>query len=194
MTRLASAAKRVLYCRGGADRPVEKRAGQEEEKMRNILTKLNLLQFSLEKKLARLEQIKVYTRLQTAEARDPKLVSEEIWTQKQAEIEEIKKLDQGFGTLSAELMPHLREDPGRYSESIARMQELIERIVTMESEIRQAEKKNYAEAMLTFVKKGVKENRPRPQAAGIKKYKQAEKDFKQAEKNFSPTNKNFQEQ
>ena len=104
--------------------------------------------------------------------------------QKQEWIEEIKKLDQGFSTLSAELLPLLQENPGRYRESIARMQELIEQIMAAESEIRQAEKGNYAEVMLGLVKKDAKASRPLPQAAGLKKYQQAKKGLQQEKKDF----------
>lgn len=152
--------------------------------MKNILTKLNLLLFTLRKKLARLEQIKAYTLCQTPSADKRGLAAETILAQKQEWIEEIKKLDQGFGTLSAELLPLLQENPGQYRESIARMQELIEQIMAVESEIRQAEKRNYAEVMLGSVKKEAKASRPLPQAAGLKKYQQAKKGLQQEKKDF----------
>ncbi len=143
--------------------------------MGNILTKLNLLLFGLEKKLAILEQIKADTLRQAEGAADPELTAAEILARKQAGIEEIKKLDQAFSSLSAELTPFLQENPGRYRDSVVRMQELISRVMEAESEIRQAEKKNYAAAMLSFVKKEKKDSRPLPQPAGVKKYQQAKK-------------------
>ena len=152
--------------------------------MKNILTKLNLLLFTLRKKLARLEQIKAYTLCQAPGADKAGLTTETILAQKQEWIEEITKLDQGFSTLSAELLPFLQENPGQYRESIVRMQELIEQIMAVESEIRQAEKRNYAEVMLGSVKKEAKVSRPLPQAAGLKKYQQAKKGLQQEKKDF----------
>lgn len=150
--------------------------------MDKILAKLNLLLFALEKKLERLEQIKAYTLLQAPDAGASGLTPAMILAQKQEWIDDIKKLDQGFGSLSAELIPLLQKNPEPYSESIRQMQEMIGQMITAEREIRQAEKRNYAEHRINAGKKESKEDRPLPQAVGLKRYQQAKKGFSSEKK------------
>ena len=80
------------------------------------------------------------------------------------------------------MIPLLQENPEKYQESIRQMQEMIGQMITVEREIRQAEKRNYAEHRINVGKKESKEDRPLPQAVGLKRYQQAKKGFSSEKK------------
>lgn len=127
--------------------------------MKNISVKLNLLFFSLQKKIEKLEAIKECTLAQSQETSVPALT--ELIHQKQDLIEEIEKLDQGFQSVSREIMPILQADVMQYSELIQQMQEQIKRISEVSLEIQELEKKNYNSKML-------RENRPELTKEGVR--------------------------
>lgn len=143
--------------------------------MKNTTAKVNLLIFSLEKKLKKLEEIRQHTLTQAKALADKDRLSAQILEQKQESIEEIKKLDQGFAEAAKEWLPLLQADSAQHADGIRRLQDLIGQIAEAEEAIQQLEKQNYANRMLGYVKKEAKEVRSIPKAEGIKKYRQAKK-------------------
>lgn len=140
--------------------------------MKDISTKLNLLLFSLEKKWEKLCEIKIHTESQRQMIVKSEQSFLELYRKKQNLMEEIDRLNQGFSSVSKELMPVLQEHSEKYKEQIKQMQGLIEKIGQIEAEILDLEKKNFVEYRLKYQKKEEIPGGRLPREEVSKKYKQ----------------------
>lgn len=109
--------------------------------MQNQMAKMNLLLFSLTKKLEKLELLREYTLKQAQEGSGQGFLS--LYQKKQILIEEIERLDQGFEVVLEGLLPLLKEDPSPFQEIVKDMQQWIDRINQLVAEIQALEKENY---------------------------------------------------
>lgn len=140
--------------------------------MKDISTKLNLLLFSLEKKWEKLCEIKIHTESQRQMIVKSEQSFLELYRKKQNLMEEIDRLNQGFSSVSKELMPVLQEHSEKYKEQIKQMQGHIEKIGQIEAEILDLEKKNFVEYRLKYQKKDEISGGRLPREEVSKKYKQ----------------------
>lgn len=136
--------------------------------MQNLQTKINLLVFSLKKKIEKLEIIKEYTQKQQNRQAYSLQVAEAWLLAKQEAIAEIQRLDQGFQTLVQEIMPYLSEEVGTYRQGIGQMQVYIRKIEDLALQIQQMEAENYRSKLFINHQAG-----PSPNRGKTSKYKAA---------------------
>ena len=114
---------------------------------------------SLEKKLRVLEQIRRLNDLQKRQLKDPNLDHfEENINSKGELIEQLNLLDSGFERVYERVREELNNDRSKYAPQIARMQELIRKIMACGNEIGAQEERNKQQAQAKFddVRKQVK--------------------------------------
>ncbi len=116
---------------------------------------------SLEKKLRVLEQIRRLNDLQKRQLKDPNLDPddfEENINSKGELIEQLNLLDSGFERVYERVREELNNDRSKYAPQIARMQELIRKIMACGNEIGAQEERNKQQAQAKFddVRKQVK--------------------------------------
>lgn len=143
--------------------------------MEHLRAKQNLLLFSLQKKKEKLSEIKDCTLLQGAQPSGEMPLSSELYQKKQELIEEIKKLDNGFESVSAEVIPFLKADTAGYSQYIKRLQEYIFQIEQLQQEISRLEQENFSKLALKTATKSVKPAQSLPKQVVSGKYQQQKK-------------------
>ncbi len=108
---------------------------------------------SLEKKLRVLEQIKRLNDLQRRQLEDPNLDPddfEENVNGKGELVEQLNLLDSGFERVYERVREELNGDRSRYAPQIAKMQELIRKIMACSNEIQAQEERNKQQAQAKF--------------------------------------------
>lgn len=131
---------------------------------------LDVLSESLDMKIQVLKDIQKYNEDQKEafESEDPDMDSfDKAIEEKDALIERIIKLDEGFDSLYKEIAEELKDKKEKYSSQIKSVQEKIRIITEMSASIQaqEARNKNLIEAYFTKQKNGIKKNRVSSKAA-----------------------------
>ncbi len=107
---------------------------------------LEILSVSLDKKLAVLERIQEYNKVQEqAFSGTPNMESfDEALAKKDELITELEKLDDGFEALYARITKELQENKEKYAEQIHKLQDKIGQITEMSTTIQAQESRNKA--------------------------------------------------
>lgn len=116
---------------------------------------LNVLEESLEKKLAILEQIDGLSDAQAALFKEETLDLEhfdEIVDEKDEFIDQLEGLDSGFETLYDKVREELQANQSNYAQQVRRMQELIARITDISVSIQAKESRNKVAVEKYFAK------------------------------------------
>lgn len=106
---------------------------------------LDILEDSLKKKKTVLESIEKYNLSQSELLKDEKFDMEQfdaLVDKKDACIEELEKLDEGFETVYEQIKDDLSHNRGSYTEQIKRLQELISQVTEKSVSIQAQESRN----------------------------------------------------
>ena len=128
----------------------EARSEKQDNELKNYV---QILEESLEKKVAVLEQIVLENGQQAEILTDPAAGPDEFHDnvdRKENLIQQIQKLDDGFSALFDRIKLSLEREREQYKEQIERMQELVRRVTELGAKVRDQEQTNYKLAEKKF--------------------------------------------